>query len=155
MVAGNLYVWDVSTNAWKNVGTIQGPAGQDGTDGIDGVSPTVEISKTGKVTTITITDATGSHIATINDGVDGTGAGDMLMATYDTDGNGIVDDSEKLGGVAADQYALKTDIPNKAADSDKLGGVAANQYALKTDIPTPSMSITDDGNGNVTISIGG
>lgn len=229
LVAGDLYVWDVSTNAWKNVGTIQGPAGQDGvdgvsptvnvskdgmvttivitdvngthtatindgtngkngvdgTDGIDGVSPTVEISKTGKVTTITITDATGPHIATINDGVDGTGAGDMLMATYDTDGNGVVDDSEKLGGVAADQYALKTDIPEvpekaadsdklggvaanqyalktdipevpeKAADSDKLGGVAANQYALKTDITTPTMSITDDGNGNVILSIGG
>ena len=229
LVGGDLYVWDVSTSAWKNVGSIQGPPGTDGVDGvsptvniskdgmvttivitdingtytatindgtdgqdgvngtngIDGVSPTVEISKTGKVTTITITDATGPHTATINDGVDGTGAGDMLMATYDTDGNGIVDDSEKLGGVAANQYALKTDIPEvpekaadsdklggvaanqyalktdipevpeKAADSDKLGGVAANQYALKTDIPTPTMSITDDGNGNVILSIGG
>ena len=182
LVSGDLYVWDVITSAWKNVGTIQGPAGTNGkdgvngTDGIDGVSPTVEVSKTGKVTTITITDATGPHTATINDGADGTGAGDMLMATYDTDGNGIVDDSEKLGGVAANQYALKTDIPNKAADSDKLGGVAANQYALKTDtapdstklggvaanqyalktdITTPTMSATDDGNGNVTLSIGG
>ena len=83
------------------------------------------------------------------------------MATYDTNGNGVVDsaeDSNKLGGVAADQYALKTDIPNKAADSDKLGGVAANQYALKTDIPetpTYTMTATDDGNGNVTLSIGG
>ena len=167
LVEGDLYVWNVITSTWKNVGTIQGPAGQDGqdgingTNGIDGVSPTVEISKTGKVTTITITDATGPHVATINDGVDGTGAGDMLMATYDTDGNGIVDDSEKLGGVAANQYALKTDIPEvpeKAADSDKLGGVAASEYALKTDIPdipTYTMSATDDGNGNVTISIGG
>lgn len=161
LVGGALYVWDVTASTWKNVGNIQGPAGTDGkdgvngTDGIDGVSPTVEISKTGKVTTITITDATGPHTTIINDGSDGTGAGDMLMATYDTDGNGIVDDSEKLGGVAADQYALKTDIPNKAADSDKLGGVAANQYALKTDIKTPSMSATDDGNGNVTLSIGG
>ena len=137
LVAGDLYVWDVSTSAWKNVGSIQGPAGTDGrdgvdgTDGIDGVSPTVEISKTGKVTTITITDATGPHTATINDGVDGTGAGDMRMATYDTDGNGVVDDSEKLGGVTA------------------------SEYALKTDIPTYTMSATDDGNGNVTISIGG
>lgn len=61
----------------------------------------------------------------------GTGAGDMRMAIYDTDGNGIVDDSDKLGGVAADQYALKTDIT------------------------TPTMSITDDGNGNVILSIGG
>ena len=161
LVSGDLYVWDVITSAWKNVGSIQGPPGTDGvdgvngTDGIDGISPTVEISKTGKVTTITITDATGPHTAIINDGADGTGAGDMLMATYDTDGDGIVDDSEKLGGVAANQYALKTDIPDKAADSDKLGGVAASEYALKTDITTPSMSITDDGNGHVTISIGG
>ena len=194
LVSGDLYVWDVNTSAWKNVGSIQGPAGSDGidgtngvsptvtiskngtvttititdvngphtatindgvdgqdgtngtngtdgTDGIDGVSPTVEISKTGKVTTITITDATGPHIATINDGADGTGAGDMLMATYDTDGNGIVDDSEKLGGVAANQYALKTDIPNKAADSDKLGGVAASEYALKTDTAPDSSKL--------------
>ena len=133
LVEGYLYVWDVSTNAWKNVGTIQGPAGQDGvdgTDGIDGVSPTVEISKTGKVTTITITDANGQHTAVINDGADGAGAGDMLMATYDTDGDGIVDDSEKLGGVTADQYALKTDIPT-------------------------SMQTTDDGEGNITITFGG
>ena len=194
LVSGYLYVWDVNTSAWKNVGSIQGPAGTDGidgtngvsptvtiskdgtvttititdvngphtatindgidgqdgtngtngtdgTDGIDGVSPTVEISKTGKVTTITITDATGPHTAIINDGVDGTGAGDMLMATYDTDGDGIVDDSEKLGGVAADQYALKTDIPNKAADSDKLGGVVASEYALKTDTAPDSSKL--------------
>ena len=156
LVAGNLYVWDVSTNAWKNVGSNQGPAGADGidgTDGIDGVSPTVEISKTGKVTTITITDATGPHTATINDGVDGTGAGDMRMATYDTDGNGVVDNSDKLGGVAANQYALKTDIPNKAADSDKLGGVAANQYALKTDIPeVPEKAADSDKLGGVAAS---
>lgn len=147
LVEGDLYVWDVITSTWKNVGTIQGPAGIDGTDGIDGVSPTVEISKTGKVTTITITDATGPHTATINDGVDGTGAGDMRMAIYDTDGNGIVDDSEKLGGVAASEYALKTDIPEvpeKAADSDKLGGVAASEYALKTDIPIPIVTTSDN-----------
>lgn len=45
--------------------------GKDGTNGKDGVSPVVSISKTGKVTTITITDATGTHTATISDGEDG------------------------------------------------------------------------------------
>lgn len=135
---------------WKNVGSIQGPAGKDGVDGTngndgytpvkgvdyfdgadgkDGVSPTVSISKVGKVTAITITDASGTHTATINDGTDGTGAGDMTMATYDTDGDGVVDNAASLGGVAADQYALKTDIPE-----------------------TPTMSITDDGNGNISLS---
>ena len=106
-----------------------GADGVDGQDGQDGISPTVEIKKVGKVTTITITDASGTHTATINDGTDGNGSGDMSRATYDTDGDGIVDDSDKLGGVAASEYALKTDIPE-----------------------TPTISITDDGNGNISLS---
>ena len=150
LVGGDLYIWNVTLGDWKNVGRIQGPAGKDGQDGYtpqkdvdyfdgingtngkdgaDGVSPTVSISKVGKVTTITITDASGTHTATINDGTDGNGSGDMSRATYDTDGDGIVDDSDKLGGVAASEYALKTDIPE-----------------------TPTISITDDGNGNISLS---
>ena len=137
LVKGDLYVWDIGASTWKNVGSIQGPAGKNGKDGTNGVSPTVNVSKTGKVTTITITDANGTHTATINDGTDGSGAGDMLAATYDTNGDGVV---------------------NSAENSNKLGGKAANQYALKTDIPavpTYTMSATDDGNGNVTLRIGG
>ena len=37
----------------------------------DGVSPTVSVSKSGKVTTLTITDVEGTKTATINDGEDG------------------------------------------------------------------------------------
>ena len=44
--------------------------GDDGEDGTDGVSPTVTVSKSGKVTTITITDKSGTKTATINDGAD-------------------------------------------------------------------------------------
>lgn len=93
----------------------QGPAGADGADGADGISPTVEISKTGKVTTITITDATGPHTATINDGADGSGAGDMVRATYDANENGIVDDAEKLGGQLPEHYASVDDLAEKAS----------------------------------------
>lgn len=49
----------------------QGERGQQGVQGVkgdDGVSPTVSTSKTGKVTTIEITDAQGTHTATVNDG---------------------------------------------------------------------------------------
>ena len=149
IAGGDLYVWNIGASAWKNVGRVQGPAGKNGkdgtngadgsngTNGADGFSPTIETSKTGKVTTITITDVNGTHTVTINDGSDGSGTGDMLAATYDTNGDGIV---------------------NSAENSNKLGGKAANQYALKTDIPqvpTYTMSATDDGNGNVTLSIGG
>jgi len=156
IVNGDLYIWDVTNNTWKNVGRIQGPKGDTGdtgakgdtgdkgdtgatgpkgdpgTDGTDGVSPSVSTSKTGKITTVTITDATGEHVFTINDGADGTGTGDMVKATYDADNDGVVDDAAALGGVAADQYALKTDIP---------GAV--------------TMTATNDGNGNITILLGG
>ena len=43
--------------------------------GKNGVSPTVEVNKTGKVTTITITDVNGTKTATINDGKDGQDSG--------------------------------------------------------------------------------
>lgn len=46
----------------------RGLQGEQGVKGDDGVSPTVSTSKTGKVTTIKITDAQGTHTATVNDG---------------------------------------------------------------------------------------
>lgn len=46
----------------------RGLQGVQGVKGDDGVSPTVSTSKTGKVTTIQITDADGVHTATVNDG---------------------------------------------------------------------------------------
>lgn len=49
----------------------KGSAGATGAAGKDAVSPTVDISKSGKVTTINITDANGTHTASINDGEDG------------------------------------------------------------------------------------
>lgn len=51
-----------------------GPQGLKGDTGNDGVSPTVTVSKSGKVTTITITDTNGTKTATIHDGADGTDA---------------------------------------------------------------------------------
>ena len=46
----------------------RGLQGVQGVKGDDGVSPKVSTSKTGKVTTIEITDAQGTHTATVNDG---------------------------------------------------------------------------------------
>ena len=36
LVQGDLYVWDSNSSSWKNVGTIQGPAGKDGAQGPKG-----------------------------------------------------------------------------------------------------------------------
>lgn len=49
----------------------KGDTGSAGSAGKDGVSPTITVSKSGKVTTIEITDANGTKTATINDGADG------------------------------------------------------------------------------------
>ncbi len=50
---------------------IQGLQGEKGESGADGYSPTVEVSKTDSVTTITITDKDGAKIATVKDGEKG------------------------------------------------------------------------------------
>ena len=89
-------------------GDFVGATGPAGSTGADGVSPTVAVSKTGKVATVTITDKDGEHTFTVNDGADGSGSGDMMKATYDSNGNGIVDNAEKLEGHAASYFAKAT-----------------------------------------------
>ena len=51
--------------------SVKGDKGDPGNPGADGISPTVAVSKSGKVTTVSITDKNGTKTATINDGVDG------------------------------------------------------------------------------------
>lgn len=50
---------------------VKNEADSGGFDGADGVSPTAVVSKTGTVTTVTITDANGTTTASINDGTQG------------------------------------------------------------------------------------
>lgn len=69
-------------------GKFQGPKGKDGVDGVDGekgepgedgISPTVDITKSGNVTTIRITDRTGDHVETVKDGENGTSGKDAIL----------------------------------------------------------------------------
>ena len=50
-----------------------GKDGQPGKDGVDGFSPIISLSKSGKVTTLEITDKNGKQTAEIKDGEDGQG----------------------------------------------------------------------------------
>lgn len=117
-----------------------GPKGEMGPQGPVGPAPEVTVSRAGKVTTVTI----GDKSFTINDGADGSGAGDMLKVTYDTDGNGIVDDSEKLEGHAASYFA-------QASHTHTIGDVTGLQAALDEkssykfsyDATTKTLTITD------------
>lgn len=76
---GNWYLG--TTDTGKPSRGIQGETGQTGANGQDGVSPTVSTSKSGTVTTITITDKDGEHTATINDGQDGQNGTDGTSPT--------------------------------------------------------------------------
>lgn len=48
----------------------QGPKGEDGTDGQDGFSPIATVTKSGSVSTISITDANGTTSANVTDGLE-------------------------------------------------------------------------------------
>ena len=112
-----------------------GADGADGTDGEDGVSPVITGSKTGKVTTLTIVDKdhpNGTTLATINDGADGTGAGDMTKAVYDDDGS-----VENAGGIAA---YVAANVPSVTGKADKVSGAVSGNFAAL------------DANGNLTDS---
>ena len=87
--------------------------GQKGEKGDNGISPSITTSKSGKITTITIKDATGTKVATINDGVDS--QGDMLKSTYDKNSNGIVDNSENVNG-----HTVESNVPANAKFTDTI-----------------------------------
>ena len=119
-VLGN-YVYGVVED---NVETIAGIIAT-GPQGPDGVSPTLSSSKTGKVTTIYYTDAdhpTPTVLATLTDGLDGTGIGDMLKSVYDQDDDGVVDNAAKLGGQGPDYYisANEKDVTIPTLDENGL-----------------------------------
>jgi hypothetical protein len=62
LIGGELYVWDAVTNAWVNVGTIQGPQGVQGVQGIQG--PTGPTGATGSQGNTGLTGTTGLTGAT-------------------------------------------------------------------------------------------
>ena len=123
-------------------GDFVGATGPAGSTGADGVSPTVAVSKTGKVATVTITDKDGEHTFTVNDGADGSGSGDMMKATYDSNGNGIVDNAEKLEGHAASYFA-------QAIHSHAIADVNGLQAALNATGDMKKSVYDADGDGVV------
>jgi hypothetical protein len=72
---------DGTTYTTPSIRGATGAAGTNGTDGVDGISPTVAVSKSGNVTTMTVTDKNGTKTATIADGTDGADGKDGLDAT--------------------------------------------------------------------------
>lgn len=95
------------------VKTIQGAPGENGADGI---SPTVSVSKSGKVTTLVVADANGTRTVEIHDGVDGVDAGTIS------------------GTASADEYTLRGQTPQTISSGStvKLVGDTECTYYVKS-----------------------
>ena len=122
--------------SWTNDGGLENPAtknirGPQGSTGAPGYSPTVEISKTGKVTTVTITDENGVHTSTINDGKDGTGSGDMHTSTYDPQGKAqdIFAYADAQAGAAMDEATAAASAASSAQSDASSAQSAASRAA--------------------------
>ncbi|MCB2354333.1 hypothetical protein [Clostridium estertheticum] len=100
---------------------IQGIKGTDGSNGSQGIQGIQGIKGD--------TGAQGIQ------GLTGSGTGDMLKSVYDKDGNGIVDDAEKVGGY----------LPNVFALSSNAGHLTATALRNNTTLASGIYTNTGDG----------
>lgn len=96
--------YKVNLDTGDSAGTFEVTDGAKGDKGDTGFAPTISISKSGIVTTVTITDVDGEHSFQIKDGESGDGSGDMLKSVYDSDGDGIIDENALPKSALGDMY---------------------------------------------------
>ena len=78
-------------------------------------------------------------------GAEGAGTGDMLKSIYDSDSDGIVDDSEKLGGNLPSYYAPAADVVPKTR--------RVNNKALTADITLTPADVGADASGTAAAAV--
>lgn len=132
--AGATHAWDgtvltVTSASGTSSANLKGEPGEDGNPGKDGVSPTVTTSKSGKVTTIKITDASGTKTATINDGADG--AAGKSAYQYATEGGYAGTETEF-------RQKLAKDIPSVAQEAGESESLVMSQKAV-TDLVADAL----------------
>ena len=125
---------------------VNGTDGIDGTNGTDGVSPTVTVTKEGKVATITCTDVNGTTTATISDGAEGSSSGggsanndytlntEVEIGTYF--GKTLYRKVVQLNEIKVGTHKIaRTSIVSESIDVKKIGGQFINAYSEKMNIP--------------------
>lgn len=136
--------------------------GETGSPGADGFSPTVNVSKVGKTTTITITDKNGIKTATIKDGEDGTGGGGEGGSGADgEDGIGIASIVQTTKSTEDDGINIMTITLTDGSthtfevqNGSKGGQGDKGDDGTSVTVSSVSTSNTDGGNNVVTFSDG-
>lgn len=118
-----------------------GEPGASGANGADGISPVVTVEAITGGHRVTITDKNGAQSFDVLNGT-GSGTGDMLKSVYDSTGNGIVDNAEKLGGKSPDEFAPSAHAHEGYAPSthahDAMTGASAENAGAAGFVPAPS-----------------
>lgn len=83
-------------------------------------------------------------ISKINTEIGEMAQGDMLKSTYDTDGDGVIDNAAKLGGQAPSYYAKAEDIPLKLSDLTNDEGFIDNTVSNLANYYQKNETYTQD-----------
>ena len=133
---------DSTTKHWMIGNTDTGVIAE----GSDGISPTVTVTKEGKVATITCTDVNGTTTATISDGADGQGGGGgtVDLSNYYTkaETNALI---PSLEGYATEEY-VSTAI-NSIPATDLSNYYTKNETYNKTEVNTLIANSGGSGGG--------
>ena len=163
----NIYIYDGVSSTWVDYGQLQGAKGDKGDaftyadftptqlealKGENGVSPTVTLSKEGKVTTLTITDAGGTKTATINDGEDAVVDSELSETSTNPVQNKVVYmvDRKVDRCVSVDAQTLSDTL--KAQARTNIGAGTSNfsgSYNDLTNTPTIDMAMSDTSENTV------
>lgn len=125
-----------------------GTNGTNGVDGQDGYSPTVSLSKSGKTTTLVITDKNGEHTATITDGNDGQNGADGRDGTNGTNGRDGVSPAVTVSTIQGGHQVSITDAEHPQGQSFNV----MNGQDAQTGTPV-SLTFTYEDNTSVTYSL--
>ena len=163
----NIYIYDGVSSTWVDYGHLQGAKGDKGDaftyadftptqlealKGENGVSPTVTLSKKGKVTTLTITDVGGTKTATINDGEDAVVDSELSETSTNPVQNKVVYmvDRKVDRCVSVDAQTLSDTL--KAQARTNIGAGTSNfsgSYNDLTNTPTIDMAMSDTSENTV------
>lgn len=163
----NIYIYDGVNSTWVDYGQLQGAKGDKGDaftyadftptqlealKGENGVSPTVTLSKEGKVTTLTITDVSGTKTTTINDGKDAVVDSELSETSTNPVQNKVVYmvDRKVDRCVSVDAQTLSDTL--KAQARTNIGAGTSNfsgSYNDLTNTPTVDVAMSDTSENTV------